>query len=214
MSHTQLSHVTHMKESCHTCARVTLHTWLCHLKHLNESCATYKRVMAHTVQILDIDFEHRTVIHYNTLQHTATHTTANCHTLNHTASHLKIFGIDFEHEMETHCSALQHVVTHCSAPWDFWRQSWAPNCNESDTAHDASVSGSTCVYFFCHEHNASSKYVYTYTRTCTHTYTLSLSLFLSLFLVLSLSRTYYVIEYVYTHELEIYTAFTRTEGLD
>jgi len=41
MSHTWMSHVAHMNESCHTCEWVMSHTWM------NESCHTHEWVMSH-----------------------------------------------------------------------------------------------------------------------------------------------------------------------
>jgi len=40
MSHTWMSHVTHMNESCHTHEWVMSHTWMSHVTHMNESCHT------------------------------------------------------------------------------------------------------------------------------------------------------------------------------
>jgi len=61
LSKSWLSHVTHMKESCHayewvmlhvneschTCEWVLSHIWMSHVTHMNESCHTYERVMSH-----------------------------------------------------------------------------------------------------------------------------------------------------------------------
>jgi len=47
MSHIRKSHVTHMKESCHTYETVTSHIWKSHVTHTNESCRTFERVMSH-----------------------------------------------------------------------------------------------------------------------------------------------------------------------
>jgi len=40
MSHTWMSHVTHMDESCHTHGWVMSHTWMSHVTHMDESCHT------------------------------------------------------------------------------------------------------------------------------------------------------------------------------
>ena len=65
ISHVWMSHVTHMKESCHTREWVMSHMWMRHVTHVNElchteliwdpssttqvneSCHTYERVMSH-----------------------------------------------------------------------------------------------------------------------------------------------------------------------
>jgi len=48
MSHTWMSHVTHMNESCHTHEWAMSHTWMSHVKHMNESYHTHEWVMSHT----------------------------------------------------------------------------------------------------------------------------------------------------------------------
>ena len=45
MSHICMSHVTHMNESCHTYEWVVSHIWMSHVTHKNESCHTYECVM-------------------------------------------------------------------------------------------------------------------------------------------------------------------------
>ena len=47
MSHTLMSHVTHVKESCHTHKWVMSHTWISHVKHIDESWHTYAWVKLH-----------------------------------------------------------------------------------------------------------------------------------------------------------------------
>jgi len=46
MAHICKSHVTHMKESCHTYVWVMSQTWMSHVTHMNESCHTHERVMS------------------------------------------------------------------------------------------------------------------------------------------------------------------------
>jgi len=46
-THTRISHVTDMKESCHTYEWVNSHVRMRHVAHLNDSCHTYGRVMSH-----------------------------------------------------------------------------------------------------------------------------------------------------------------------
>jgi len=41
-----MSHVT-TNESCHTYERVMSHTWMSHVTHMNESCQIYKWVISH-----------------------------------------------------------------------------------------------------------------------------------------------------------------------
>ena len=48
MSHIWKSHVTQMKESCHTYGWVMSHVWMNHVTHMNALCHTYGWVMAHT----------------------------------------------------------------------------------------------------------------------------------------------------------------------
>jgi len=43
----EMSHVTHMNESCHTYKWVTSHTWMSHVTHINESRHTHEWVMSH-----------------------------------------------------------------------------------------------------------------------------------------------------------------------
>ena len=47
MSHVWTSHVTHMKESCHTYEGVTSHMLISHVSRMNELCHTYESVMSH-----------------------------------------------------------------------------------------------------------------------------------------------------------------------
>ena len=51
MSHTWMSHVTHMNESCHTYGWVTSHIWMSHVIHIDESWHTsWVWVMAHILR--------------------------------------------------------------------------------------------------------------------------------------------------------------------
>ena len=68
-SHTWISHVTHMNESCHTYEWVTSYIWMSHVTNMNESCESGIR-------------RQDTAAHCNTLRHIATH----CNTLQHTAT--------------------------------------------------------------------------------------------------------------------------------
>ena len=56
MSHIRMSHVTHINESCHTNQWVVSRIWMSHVIHTNESCHTYECVMSH---ILMNHFEQR-----------------------------------------------------------------------------------------------------------------------------------------------------------
>ena len=53
MSHTWMSHVTHMHESCHAYECDVSHTWMSHVTHINATCHTYKWVMSH-IEMLHI----------------------------------------------------------------------------------------------------------------------------------------------------------------
>ena len=46
-AHVWTSHVTHMKDSCHTYEWVMCHIYLSHVTRMNESCYTYEWVMPH-----------------------------------------------------------------------------------------------------------------------------------------------------------------------
>ena len=48
VTHTWMSHVTHMSESRHTHEWVYSHIWMSHVIRMNESCHTYKWVMSYT----------------------------------------------------------------------------------------------------------------------------------------------------------------------
>jgi len=47
LSHTCMSHVTHINKSCHTYEWVVSHIWTSRVTHMNESCHTYERVVSH-----------------------------------------------------------------------------------------------------------------------------------------------------------------------
>jgi len=47
MSHTWMSHVPHINESCHIYEWVISCVWMSHITCINESCHTYEWVMAH-----------------------------------------------------------------------------------------------------------------------------------------------------------------------
>jgi len=90
MSHTWMSHVTYIIESCHSYTRDE--TWhRCQQVMSLESRATLCNTLQHTATLCNT-LQH-TATHCNTLQHTATH----CNTLQHTA---------------THCNKLPHTATH------------------------------------------------------------------------------------------------------
>ena len=44
---TWMSHVTYLREFCHTHERVTSHVWMSHVTRMNESCHTYEWVTSH-----------------------------------------------------------------------------------------------------------------------------------------------------------------------
>jgi len=48
MSHTCMSHVTHMHEACHTHAWGMSHTCMRHVAHMHEACRTHAWVTSHT----------------------------------------------------------------------------------------------------------------------------------------------------------------------
>jgi len=48
MSHTWISHGTHVNESWHTCEWVMSHIWMSHVTHLNESQHTWMRYATYT----------------------------------------------------------------------------------------------------------------------------------------------------------------------
>ena len=81
-AHIWMSHVTHMKESCHTNEWVMSDIWMSHVTYMNESQHTYEWVMSH--------------MHEWTSRVTWTCARASCVTVQHTA---------------THCNTLQHTAT-------------------------------------------------------------------------------------------------------
>ena len=81
----QVSHVTHMNESCQTHEWVMSHTWMSHVTHRNTSCHTHECVMS------GIWMHHVTPIHASCHLHEC-ETSHMCHTyethMNHTCNKL------------------------------------------------------------------------------------------------------------------------------
>jgi len=84
MSHTWMSHVTQMNESCHT-----HEWWMSAVTHMNESCDTYQGVMSHTwmrhaawhhtYQRVMLGQPHEWVMSHTWMSH-VTHMNESCHT--------------------------------------------------------------------------------------------------------------------------------------
>jgi len=85
MSHTWMSYVTHVNDSCHTYEWVLSRMRMSHVTHIRESCHTYEWVLLQVPRPLHFCSRYKSWMshpnmnesHCNTLQHTATR----CNTL-------------------------------------------------------------------------------------------------------------------------------------
>ena len=123
----QMSHVTYMIESCHTCEWVMAHIWMnqvtfmshiwiSYVTHTNESCHLYKRVKSrvrmshvthvnascHTYGCVTPDIWRGHVRHWNESCHT--HINKSCHTLSKKSYHAHI-----NHSYHTYEKVTSHI---------------------------------------------------------------------------------------------------------
>jgi len=117
MSHTPMSHVTHINKSRHTHQWVMSHTSMSHVAHINMSCRTHQWVMScHTRQWVMTNH----VTHMNESCHTskwvtphvwtshATYMNESCHT------HSSLKTYDFQELNLTHIRVKSQVRTYQS----------------------------------------------------------------------------------------------------
>jgi len=84
--------------------------WMSHVAHMNELCRTYPRLSA----------EEHAAIHWNILQHTATHCNTlqnilhaySCDRLKISSYRIKISSYRAQQHATIHCNTLQHTATH------------------------------------------------------------------------------------------------------
>jgi len=147
MSHTRMSHITHVNESCHTYESVVSHVWMSDVNesfgtHVNQSCHTYEWVTSHIWMrhMSHVWMSH--VTHMNEAGHTygwimshiwmnhVSHMNESCHTFEWVMLRIRMSHISQNSPARTQCLTDQVVwaevcaLGHCNR-----LQQTATDCN-------------------------------------------------------------------------------------